>query len=105
MLTDLVVLDRGVERTQLVYQNTGHPDEFMVRAAEQFPIIIDRNRFLIGTMGCGGVSTHAHPDGKMVVCLDPGNDRMGVLLSDTAKCEVPPPSFSGDRVSWTWGRE
>ncbi len=105
MLTDLVVLDHGVERTQVVYQNTGHPDEFMVRPAEHFPIIIDRGKSVIGTMGCGGVSTHPHPDGKMIVCLEPGNDRLGVLLSDAAKWEVPPPSFSGNRVSWTWGRE
>jgi len=104
MLTDLVLLDRGVERKGLVYQNTGNPDQFMVTPEEDREVVIDRKKSLVGTMGCGGVSIHPHPRGQMIVCLEPSpcGGIIGVDLCCSHKWNVEPPVFTNSEVCWTW---
>jgi len=108
MLTDISLFDGGTPRQGCVYQNSVKTSQFLVTPFEDlWQVIIDREIQEIGTMGVAGISLHPHPDGKMVVCLEPtpGSGILGVPLSDTWKTGATLPVFTNTTVYWTWGEE
>ncbi len=103
MLTDMPLEIGDSTLSGCVYSRMDSIPQFLVYSpADLYKVIIDREEAKIGSMG-GAPSLHAHPDGKMVVCLKPKRSQsiLGVVLSDP-KTGMPAPVFGDSTVSWTW---
>lgn len=99
--TDIPLAVDGGKVNGAVYVSRDNPRLFFVSQGE---LLVDFDRRIIGTGGCGGMSRHKTPSGKMWVILAPlkGQSIYGVTLGDE-KMDSPEPVFeSGLSVSYSY---
>ncbi len=99
--TDIPLAVDGGNVNGAVYVSRDNPRLFFVSQGE---LLVDFDRRIIGTGGCGGMSRHKTPSGKMWVILVPlkGQSIYGVTLGDE-KMDSPEPVFeSGLSVSYSY---
>lgn len=99
--TDIPLTVDGGSVNGTVYVSRDNPRLFFVSQGE---LLVDFDRRIIGTGGCGGMSRHKTPSGKMWVILVPskGQSIYGVTLGDD-KMDSPEPVFeNGLSVSYSY---
>lgn len=99
--TDIPLTMNGEKVDGAVFVSRDNPRLFFVSQGE---LLVDFDRRIIGTGGCGGMSRHKTPSGRMWVILVPskGQSIYGVTLGDD-KMDSPAPVFeSGPSVSYSY---
>lgn len=97
--TDIPLYESGNRIEGAVYVSRDNSRLFLVSRGE---LIVDFDRRVVGTGGCGGMSKHATPSGRMWVILVPSQRQSiyGVTLGDE-KMDAAEPSFGkGSAVTY-----
>lgn len=95
--TDIPLHQDGNRIEGAVYVSRENSRLFLVSRGE---LIVDFDRRVVGTGGCGGMSKHATPSGRMWVILVPSQRQSiyGVTLGDDDKMDWPEPTFTKNRA-------